>query len=384
MYAASLASLGLMPGIGKLPGMNLNDESLRGDDAKDISKSDDALSSKDKASKKDESDFSLSGMPSLHPSFPLMFNPLLLNQFYAQSLAAAGFSLPSGLPTAPFTGLTHSQPDDDEVPQKDEHVKLSSSKNKSSSSSKPATSTSASQNEPEDLSMPNTKSSSFTSAEIQKSPLGDTDVRASTRSRRKPVSTSRKRSPSPRSPMNKHSERRQMDWPQDLSVVESSTDKTSRDAPPRSVSVDNKHSQDESSHHKTVVIGAVHDEENSISQSDSTQANNLSAIQLKADASHTKSETVAPSVVMLNKSPAAASKSRGRSSLIDMIGTKLLAKKQQVESEKQDGSGKTETVATVESESPPRVAVEESSYQPVEVQGVDKDNETEENAENNA
>jgi len=92
MYAASLAGLGILPGmLPPVPGF----DGAEGD--KDA---------KGSGSKKQEHSASSDSEPptsSLHPSFPYLYNPLIYSQLYAQSLAAATASN-FGLP-GPFGSL---------------------------------------------------------------------------------------------------------------------------------------------------------------------------------------------------------------------------------------------------------------------------------------
>ena len=90
MYAASLASLGILPGM--LPMSGLDGESDK-----------DAKSSGSKEQERSTGDDGDVPTSSLHPSFPYLYNPLIYSQLYAQSLAAATASN-FGLP-APFGPL---------------------------------------------------------------------------------------------------------------------------------------------------------------------------------------------------------------------------------------------------------------------------------------
>ena len=89
MYAASLASLGILPGMLPMPGFD-------GEGDKDAKSS----GSKEQDRSGDDGDIPTS---TLHPSFPYLYNPLLYSQLYAQSLAAATASN-FGLP-GPFSSL---------------------------------------------------------------------------------------------------------------------------------------------------------------------------------------------------------------------------------------------------------------------------------------
>jgi len=95
MYAASLASLGMLPGMAALSGL---DGSVDAEKDTRECKGDKGGSSKDKdhhgTSETDE--LGAGSSSSIHPSFPYMYNPLLFNPLYAQSLAAAAsnFTLP--------------------------------------------------------------------------------------------------------------------------------------------------------------------------------------------------------------------------------------------------------------------------------------------------
>ena len=149
MYTASLASLGLLPpGFGKLgTGATSEDEK---------SKNNDSGNEMGAGGSKDEPDMGLPGMPQLHPSFPFMFNPMLLNQLYAQSLAS--LNLPPGFASSfaslglpPMPG--NSAGTDSETDDRPADV----SPPKSSSRQRPSISPSASQAEPEDLSIPSKK-----------------------------------------------------------------------------------------------------------------------------------------------------------------------------------------------------------------------------------
>ena len=91
MYAASLASLGILPGMLSIPGFD-------GEGDKDVVKS--GGSKEQDRSTGEDSDVPTS---SLHPSFPYLYNPLIYSQLYAQSLAAATASN-FGLP-GPFGSL---------------------------------------------------------------------------------------------------------------------------------------------------------------------------------------------------------------------------------------------------------------------------------------
>ena len=90
MYAASLASLGILPGMLSIPGFD-------GEGDKDVNS---GCSKEQDRSTGDDSDIPTS---SLHPSFPYLYNPLIYSQLYAQSLAAATASN-FGLP-GPFGSL---------------------------------------------------------------------------------------------------------------------------------------------------------------------------------------------------------------------------------------------------------------------------------------
>lgn len=90
MYAASLASLGILPGMLPMPGFD-------GEGDKDAKSS---ASKEQDRSAGDDTDIPTS---SLHPSFPYLYNPLVYSQLYAQSLAAATASN-FGLP-GPFGSL---------------------------------------------------------------------------------------------------------------------------------------------------------------------------------------------------------------------------------------------------------------------------------------
>ena len=85
MYAASLASLGILPGMLSMPGFD-------GEAEKDANNS--GSKEPERSAASDDA-----GVPtsSLHPSFPYLYNPLIYSQLYAQSLAAAtasNFGLP--------------------------------------------------------------------------------------------------------------------------------------------------------------------------------------------------------------------------------------------------------------------------------------------------
>jgi len=90
MYAASLASLGILPGMLSMPGFD-------GEGDKD------AKSSGTKEQDRTAGDDGDVPTSSLHPSFPYLYNPLIYSQLYAQSLAAATASN-FGLP-GPFGSL---------------------------------------------------------------------------------------------------------------------------------------------------------------------------------------------------------------------------------------------------------------------------------------
>jgi len=90
MYAASLASLGILPGMLSMPGFD-------GEGDKD------AKSSGTKEQDRTAADDGDVPTSSLHPSFPYLYNPLIYSQLYAQSLAAATASN-FGLP-GPFGSL---------------------------------------------------------------------------------------------------------------------------------------------------------------------------------------------------------------------------------------------------------------------------------------
>ena len=90
MYAASLAGLGILPGMLPMPGFD-------GEGDKDTKSSG---SKEQDRSVGDDGDVPTS---TLHPSFPYLYNPLLYSQLYAQSLAAATASN-FGLP-GPFGSL---------------------------------------------------------------------------------------------------------------------------------------------------------------------------------------------------------------------------------------------------------------------------------------
>ena len=90
MYAASLASLGILPGMLSMPGFD-------GEADKD------AKSSSTKEQDRSAADDGDVPTSSLHPSFPYLYNPLIYSQLYAQSLAAATASN-FGLP-GPFGSL---------------------------------------------------------------------------------------------------------------------------------------------------------------------------------------------------------------------------------------------------------------------------------------
>jgi len=103
MYAASLASLGILPGMLSMPGFD-------GESDKDAKSSG---SKEHDRSVADDGDVPTS---TLHPSFPYLYNPLIYSQLYAQSLAAAtasNFGLPGpfgsvglGMDTATEHGVT--------------------------------------------------------------------------------------------------------------------------------------------------------------------------------------------------------------------------------------------------------------------------------------
>lgn len=99
MYAASLASLGMLPGMAALSGLD-------GSGAEVDKDTGDGKTEKSRQSKDKEADVSddmaASSSASIHPSFPYMYNPLLFNPLYAQSLAAAASNF--GLP-GPFGAL---------------------------------------------------------------------------------------------------------------------------------------------------------------------------------------------------------------------------------------------------------------------------------------
>lgn len=92
MYAASLASLGILPGMLSMPGFD------GGEGDKDAKSS--GTKEQDRSTVGDDTEVPTS---SLHPSFPYLYNPLLYSQLYAQSLAAATASN-FGLP-GPFGSL---------------------------------------------------------------------------------------------------------------------------------------------------------------------------------------------------------------------------------------------------------------------------------------
>ena len=95
LYAAQLAQYGMLSGMHKT-----GDDSDQ--EAGEVKKDDDSKREGDSPSSKSSS------TPSMHPSFPYMYNPLLFNQLYAQSLAAANFQLPTNV-TASFASLAAAQ-----------------------------------------------------------------------------------------------------------------------------------------------------------------------------------------------------------------------------------------------------------------------------------
>lgn len=102
LAAASYASLGLLPGLGKL---DLDRGEGSGSNEKDDKEK--ANAAEKSSSGMDEMDLGLGLLSGIHPSFPFsVYAPMLMNPFFAQNLAAAttGFSLPAALPGS-FPGL---------------------------------------------------------------------------------------------------------------------------------------------------------------------------------------------------------------------------------------------------------------------------------------
>lgn len=141
MYAASLASFGMMPGL-KLPDDDEEEKPKESSKEKSkeksssTSKSSSSTSpSKSKSSPKSTHSPTTSASSVPHPSFPLMYNPLMFNPLFAQSLG--GFTLPTGLPTS-FASLANQSKllngvgdsDDDTPPSK--HSKSDKDDRKSS------------------------------------------------------------------------------------------------------------------------------------------------------------------------------------------------------------------------------------------------------------
>lgn len=99
--AASYASLGLLPGLGKLD-LDRGEGSSNEKDDKEK-----ANAAEKSSSGMEELDLGLGLLSGIHPSFPFsVYAPMLMNPFFAQNLAAAttGFSLPTALPGS-FPGL---------------------------------------------------------------------------------------------------------------------------------------------------------------------------------------------------------------------------------------------------------------------------------------
>lgn len=101
LAAASYASLGLLPGLGKLD-LDRGEGSSNEKDDKEK-----ANAAEKSSSGMEEMDLGLGLLSGIHPSFPFsVYAPMLMNPFFAQNLAAAttGFSLPTALPGS-FPGL---------------------------------------------------------------------------------------------------------------------------------------------------------------------------------------------------------------------------------------------------------------------------------------
>nr|QVX32607.1 CHD6/7/8/9 [Platynereis dumerilii] len=105
MYAAQLAQFGMLQGLTKEEGQLAEEEEPQEkpkskEEKKSSSSSSPAKSKASPGSTKSPSTSSSSNITP-HPSFPLMYNPMMFmnNPLFAQSLAA-GFTLPSGLPTS--------------------------------------------------------------------------------------------------------------------------------------------------------------------------------------------------------------------------------------------------------------------------------------------
>jgi len=92
-YVQSLASFGM------IPGMSAKSSAGGDDDSEGKTKDDEGSPGKSGAS-------SSSTTPTPHPSFPFMYNPMMFNPLFAQSLG--NFSLPTGLPTS-FASLVQAQ-----------------------------------------------------------------------------------------------------------------------------------------------------------------------------------------------------------------------------------------------------------------------------------
>jgi hypothetical protein len=123
LYTASLASLGLLPGMAALSGL---DPAVASEVEKELrdGKADKAIGLKDKEHKNtdDADDLGSGPSTSLHPSFPYMYNPLLFNPLFAA--AASNFNLPNpfsalglGVGGSLDTGLTDDRPAQDQKPQ---------------------------------------------------------------------------------------------------------------------------------------------------------------------------------------------------------------------------------------------------------------------------
>jgi len=357
MYAASL---GLLPGLGggKLPNTSTNEEG----DASNVDDDDDSDHNNDKQSNKDKSrkpasggDLGLSAMSSLHPSFPYMFNPMIMNQLYIQSLAAAaaGYGLPTGLPDVSFSGLSNAAgkfeiegvaPDDDKAIAVQSLIREKPSRSTSST-------TVAINEEPEDLSMSNNKprpSSELTGEDTSGAITGTGAVR---RGRRKATNISRKHSlPESACSVNDLPD----EFVEDLSVIKPlfdqvpSTSSSGKVVPASFTTPPDAIGNCALSNDEINPPGSDSGKALSSQSSDpvSTFATPfsklLTAKQDLSDAGVKPKELVVPTRAAVI--PSKTSGRRQRSSHIDSIGSKLLAQKQKVESEKEASA--TEPSAT--------------------------------------
>ena len=102
LYANLLASYGLLPGVTMPKAGEDGEEKEQGEKEPTPGGSKKKVAQEDEESPTKSPSHSAAAAAALHPSFSYMYgyNPMLLNQLYAQSLAAANFSLPSSMATS--------------------------------------------------------------------------------------------------------------------------------------------------------------------------------------------------------------------------------------------------------------------------------------------